>query len=244
MGKFDALLDLQNIDLKRSQIAHGIQNLPQRLELTDVEEQSAKLDPEVNSLRSQLEVLATSQQSHEKEIARLTQKANADNERLYNGSIASPKEATALSHEIETLQEHVRTEEDAVLELMEQSEPLQTQLDELLTRQSVLATQIATFLQQIAEAETEAAVTDDAEAAKRNELVATICDDLVALYEKHRKNASGQIAVGVLDAGTCSACNLSLAAGERERIQALDVDEPTQCPECGALLLRASSKES
>ncbi len=244
MGKLEALLGLQDIDLKRLQIAHGVQNLPQRSELAEAQAQSTKLDPEVANLRSQLGAIAVHQESHEKEVARLTQKAATDNERLYNGSIASPKEATALSHEIETLQEHVRAEEDTALELMEQAEPLQTQLDELLSRQSASAEQIEVLSQQITEAEAEAVVADEKEVAKRSELAVAIADDLIVLYEQHLKNTAGRIAVGVLDAGTCSACNLSLAVGERERIQALDVDEPAQCPECGALLVRISSKAS
>ena len=242
MSKLEALVELQDIDTRRLQIAHVVKNLPQRSQRREVEAAALELEPAVAKLTEQLDALAQLQSVREKESTRLEEKIQADSLRLYQGTITSPKEAEALSHEIESLQEHLRAEEDVVLELMEKADPLLDELAELNTQQTALAEQLVELDEQIAAAQAEATTSDAAVAAERSTLVVSMDADLLALYEQHQKSASGQAAVGLLEAGTCMACNLSLSSGERDRIMALNVDEPTDCPECGALLVRASSK--
>ncbi len=240
MPRLEILIALQDVDLKRAKIQHKAQNLPQRETLAEAEAESLALEPAEAELAAQLEAIEERQRGREKESARLSQKIQDDSQRLYDGTITSPKEATALSHEIETLQEHLRVEEDAALELMEQADPIFTQLDDLHAKQAALTERKAELLDQIAAAEAEAAKENEAALAQRNKLVAAIEEDLLALYDSYQKNAAGPVVVGLLEGGVCTACNLSMSSGERDRIKSLDIDEPADCPECRALLVRTA----
>lgn len=238
MRKLGSLIMLQDIDLRRQHIRYGVDNLTQRSQREQALVNHAALESQRLQLVTAVGAVEERQAVHEDEAARLAEKATVDTQRLYDGTITSPKEAAALTHEIETLQQHQRTEEDAVLELMEQAEPVQNQMDELVRRQTEIGEQIEAWDEEIRVAEAAATDQDDKAVAERSELAATIGSELLALYEQYRTRQGEQPAVGVLESGTCSACHLSLATGARDRISALDPDDPADCPECGALLVR------
>jgi predicted nucleic acid-binding Zn-ribbon protein len=72
--------------------------------------------------------------------------------------------------------------------------------------------------------------------SRRDELVAGLDADLVALYERQR--AGGGAGAGALQGRQCGACRLDLDRGELARISSAAEDEVLRCPECGAILLR------
>ena len=62
--------------------------------------------------------------------------------------------------------------------------------------------------------------------------------DLVKLYEDNRRRMGDHTAVGRLVGTSCGACFLEIAAVEIDRIRRLPSDQPSECPECGALVVR------
>ncbi|HCB34988.1 MAG TPA: hypothetical protein DEP66_01605 [Acidimicrobiaceae bacterium] len=242
MTKLDALLVLQEIDSRRTRISHTVENLPERAQLAEADADLSGVDVEQTELMSLLDDVTGRQSAVEEEVARLKARIDTDSERLYGGAITSPKDAAAMAHEIETLKQHQSAKEDAVLELMEEMEPLQSRFDDLAERQEQASGRAVDLTERIAAAVEEATAADAAAVSERAARVAEIAPGLVALYEQHRSRMSGQTAVGVLDGGICSACNLSLPTGDRDRISALDADEPVDCPECGALLVRPAGR--
>jgi predicted nucleic acid-binding Zn-ribbon protein len=72
--------------------------------------------------------------------------------------------------------------------------------------------------------------------SRRDEIVAGLDGDLVALYERQR--ARGGPGAGLLQGKRCGACRIEIDRGEIARITAAADDEVLRCPECGAILLR------
>jgi len=72
--------------------------------------------------------------------------------------------------------------------------------------------------------------------SRRDELIAGLDADLVALYERQR--ARGGAGAALLQGRRCGACQLEIDRGELARISAADEDDVLRCPECGAILLR------
>jgi len=72
--------------------------------------------------------------------------------------------------------------------------------------------------------------------SRRDELVASLNPDLVALYERQR--AGGGAGAGPLQGRRCGACRIEIDRGELARISAAAEDDILRCPECGAILLR------
>ncbi len=62
--------------------------------------------------------------------------------------------------------------------------------------------------------------------------------NLVALYDRNRNRMGDHTAVGRLVGTSCGACFLGISAVEIDRIRRLPSNEPSECPECGALLIR------
>ena len=72
--------------------------------------------------------------------------------------------------------------------------------------------------------------------SRRDELIAALDPELVALYERQR--AGGGPGAGPLQGRRCGACRIEIDRGELARISAAADDEVLRCPECGAILLR------
>jgi uncharacterized protein len=78
-------------------------------------------------------------------------------------------------------------------------------------------------------------------ASRRDELVAGLDADLVALYERQRSH--GGPGAGPLQGRRCGACRIEIDRGELARISAAAEDEVLRCPECGAILLRVKGAD-
>ena len=73
------------------------------------------------------------------------------------------------------------------------------------------------------------------------DVVVGVGEDLVALYEKVRKNSDG-IGAAVLRRRRCEGCNLELNQGEINRFTAADEDEVLRCEECRRILIRTARR--
>jgi predicted nucleic acid-binding Zn-ribbon protein len=146
-----------------------------------------------------------------------------------------------LQRELETLERRQSSLEDSLLEVMERREELQAQQ----------AGELAA-IDELQNALTDAQKTrDDAVAAieqtrhqcvsRRDELVAALDADLVALYERQR--AGGGPGAGLLQGRRCGACRIEIDRGELQRIAAAAEDDVLRCPECGAILLRVKGSD-
>jgi len=231
------LLDLQAIDTALAQIAHRRRNLPELAELQRLDREVAGLDDERVRIQVSVDDIDRDIARLERDIEQVRARADKDRARLDAGT-GPARELEATQHELGTLARRQGELEDAELELMEQREQVQAALDALGQR-----------LEKVRTARTEtAARRDEAVGAMdhdqgervnaRAPLVASIPEDLVALYEKIRESSG--MGAALLRAGRCEGCRLELSGSERSRVKSAAADEVVRCEECRRILVRTA----
>ena len=237
MSDLDRLLDLQANDTHADQLHHRRATLPERARLVELEQREAELTSDAVEPQALRDDLAREQRRLEDEIATVEEKAAAVDRQLYGGGMTSPKEAQALQADVESLKRRQGTLEDQVLEIMEQLEPLE---DSLAAGAGLLAevqTQRAEVLSALVEAEAQLDAEISQVEGARSGLVDGIPAELVAEYERIRKQHGG-VAVARLSGSTCQGCHLTLAPAEVDGLRRQPDDAVLHCPDCGRLLAR------
>lgn len=238
MNLFEQLLAVQDHDTHLDQLRHRRDTLPERAELESQSDELARLDTAVADAESRKGALVTQQRRLEDEVARLEAKVSEVDDTLYrSGTITSPKEAQALSDELDSLRKRQRHLEDDVLALMEQIEPIDAELAELGEQREQLGARMDGTRSALARGEGEVDAEIQEVEALRTTAASGIDAAQLAEYEQLRKQLGG-IAVARLSSGTCGGCNLTLSAVERDRLKGLSPDEAAYCEECGRLLVR------
>ncbi len=237
-SKLEMLAQIADLDVRLEQIAHHLAHLPERATRTEQEAELDSLNTQAGALDAQIADLERQQRRLEDEVALVEAKRSANSERLHGSQLTSPKEATALFAEAESLQARQTEIEDQILDLMEQLEPLGDDSADLNRRQAAVAERIKTIDAKIADAEQEAATQRSETLSARAALVSLADPAQVDVYEKRYAAARGGSVLGRLTGTTCTACHLALASTDYEHIIGLEPDELTDCPQCGALLVR------
>lgn len=232
------LLELQSVDTRLDQIAHAKATLPQLKELAALEAQARTLDTELVNARTALGDVERELQKAEGDVQLVRDRAARDRARLDSGT-GSAKDLQALQHEVVSLARRQSSLEDVELEVMERAETLSAQVATLEASRADLTARLAD-----ATAARDKAVGDlDAEAAqvsaRRQTLLPGVGDDLIALYEKVRRN-SGGIGAAELKQRRCGGCRLELNPQEMNRIKAAPADEVLRCEECSRILARTA----
>jgi len=205
------LLALQDADTSIDRLHARRRALEQGAELAAVRGKADAAEARLGELRLQLDEIGRDQTRFEHEIDSMTQKEQAEQTRMYDGSIVNTKELEALQHEIASVRKRRSDREDELLALME--------LREQLEGAAVAAERETTTLR--AEAEEAAGAADeertrvDAELADRmagrDTIAAEIEPDVLELYEDLRRLKKGIGAAALVD-GVCQACHEQLSA--------------------------------
>jgi predicted nucleic acid-binding Zn-ribbon protein len=237
MSRWDALLSVQEHDTAVDQLEHRRAHLPSRDELAQVMRELARLEVTVGEVEARRHDLARSQQRLEDEITSLTDRATQHDKTLYSGSIGNPRELQALQDEIGALKRRISQLEDQELEVMEQLEPVDSELKSAASQRADLDGRAAALRGQIAEEEVDIEADLERVRAERTAIASEVEPELLAEYDTLRPQ-SGGIAIARLVGGSCGGCHLSLSAVEIDRIKKLPPEAPARCEECGRLLAR------
>ena len=152
--------------------------------------------------------------------------------------MTSPKEATALQSEIDSLSGRQSLLEDQIIEIMEEIEPFAKEESRIEAARSDFQLQISDLEQRISAQATEIESEQESVTAEKRAAEDRAGPQLSALYVENRKRMGDHTAVGRLVGTSCGACFLEIAAVEFDRVRRLPSNEPSECPECGALLVR------
>ena len=126
----------------------------------------------------------------ESEIDAVRQREDRDRSLLAAGTVDA-KQLTELQHELETLERRQSSLEDSLLEVMERREELQSQQAGELAEIDELQTKLAEAQRACDEARNEIDQLRHQSVSRRDELVAELDADLVALYERQRCTGRG-----------------------------------------------------
>tara|TARA_B110000196_G_scaffold310534_1_gene313414 strand:+ start:66 stop:782 length:717 start_codon:yes stop_codon:yes gene_type:complete len=238
LSELEVLVQLQELDTRLSQLSHRYATLPEHQQITEVQGEEVRLGEQLDTVMIELKVLRRSQTDREAEVQGLEDKIAKSTSALYGGEITSPKEAAAMQSEIESISRRQTVLEDQIIELMEQIEPFALEEAGIEAQRNVGGETLRDLEEQLAAAQAEIEVEQRAVNTERAQIEERAGDDLVALYERNRNRMGDHTAVGRLIGTSCGACFLGISAVEIDRIRRLPSNEPSECPECGALLIR------
>ncbi|HYZ67710.1 MAG TPA: C4-type zinc ribbon domain-containing protein [Mycobacterium sp.] len=230
-----SLLELAEVDAELSRIDHRAKNLPAQEQLEAAQTAHREANDRLATVQIAIEDLDGQVAKFESEIDAVRQREDRDRSLLAAGTVDA-KQLTELQHELDTLERRQASLEDSLLEVMERREELQSEQASALAEIDELQSKLTEAQRACDEERTEVDQQRHQSASRRDELVASLDADLVALYERQR--ARGGAGAGPLLGRRCGACRIEIDQGERARIAAAAEDEVLRCPECGAILLR------
>jgi uncharacterized protein len=188
----------------------------------------------MGELRLRLDELSRDQMRFEHEIDSMSQKAAAEERRLYDGSVANARELDSITHEVENLKKRRTDREDELLALMEIREELEAQERAAGERSEALRARVAE-VGSVAADELErlrAEIEERSEA--RAALAGTVDAEYLELYEDLRPQKKGVAAVALID-GVCQGCHEQLSSVYVDRLKR--VEGPKRCEHCRRILV-------
>ncbi len=230
------LLAVQDLDLSADQLRHRRSHLAERAELAAVEAEEASARDQIAVITADLRRLTERQAAAESELAATEQRAAAVNRRLFGGEVSASRDLQAMSAELDQLKARASTLEDAVLEVMEEREPLEGRAGELELRLGELDQRRVEIIERIATAEAELDRQLADVAGRRVAAAAAVPETLLATYEKLRTRLGG-VGVARLVGNHCDGCHLTLPAVELDRVRHLPEGQVYQCEQCSRILV-------
>jgi len=230
-----SLLELAELDADLSRIEHRAKNLAEQRQLEEAQAKHRDANDRLAAVQIALEDLDAEVAKFESEIDSVRQREERDRSLLQAGT-TDARQLTELQHELETLERRQSSLEDSLLEVMERREELQGEQSGELTRIDDLQNELTNVQKAFDDARTEIDQLRQQAVSRRDELVAAMDANLVALYERQRSR--GGAGAGLLQGRRCGACRIEIDKGELARISAAADDDLMRCPECGAILLR------
>jgi uncharacterized protein len=232
------LLEVQALDTRLAQNAHRRRTLPERAELTSLQQDASVLRDRIVAAETELSDLQREQAKADNDVDAVRQRADRDRQRLESGS-STPKELESLQHEIESLGRRQAELEEIELDVMQRVEDARKALDALGQERTVNEERQAQLQARLAEIEAELDADDRSIHEQRAGLVAGIDAPLLALYDRIREDQAG-VGAAALHRGQCTGCRIALNQTEIERLRTAPADAVLRCEECRRILVRTS----
>lgn len=234
MDEHKVLTELQKIDSQIDALDYREKNLPERDRYLKLSEEVSKTEGLYRAVDKKLRDEAQVQKRIEDELDGLTKKIDKEQNRLYSGTITSPKELSNVQQEINHLKESADEKETALLEQIDVVDKLKSDDDIISDR---LNTRKAELDQ--AKAEMDSVLTEIKNEkvrlqAAREPVYAALDEDTRQLYDRVR--TKHQLAVTVLEEGVCQGCRVELPSTEAERIESSAKLE--RCPNCSRIIVK------
>jgi predicted nucleic acid-binding Zn-ribbon protein len=229
-----ALLDVQEHDTAIDRLNARIAALEAGGDARAALDEANEAERQLGELRLRLDELSRDQSRFEHEIDSMSQKAAAEERRLYDGSVANARELESIRHEVDNLKKRRGDREDELLGLMEIREEVEARERAASERSESLRARVE---------EVERGAADElarltAERAERSEarttLVARIDPELLELYEDLRPQKKGVAAVALVD-GVCQGCHEQLSSVYLDRLKR--AEGPKRCEHCRRILI-------
>jgi predicted nucleic acid-binding Zn-ribbon protein len=231
MFSLKRLYDLQELDW---QIAARDKSLVDvRARLAD-ESVLASATARLKGLEAQLAQQSSARQEVEFAAQQLATRLQTVEQRLYGGSVTNPRELTAYGEEKEYLLRQRRVEEDKLLELMVETEELQSARDEARRQVSRLEGERKAEVAELLKAQDRLTAELTGLHETRKDMTAEVPPGVLSLYESLRKSRNGH-AVAKVERGLCQGCRLALPTMELQRVR--NSQDIVQCSSCRRILV-------
>ena len=224
------LYDLQELDWALSADEASLKEVRARLEdESEINAARARLQ----KLTAELDKRAPLRRTLESSLARLEERLQAAEQRLYGGAVTNPRELSASEEERRLLQEQRGAEEDRMLDIMVEIEELQSSRDatqELLGR---LETDREAEYADLLQRQDALVVSIDELRRGRQRITPEIPVAMLSVYDSLLKTRGGH-AVAKVERGLCQGCRLALPTMENQR--AKSSQGIVQCSSCRRIL--------
>ena len=231
-----ALLVLQDADLHADQLTHSIEHHPLSAAQAAIAAKRLVISKRVRDLEQLATAPRERQSELEREIETGDRRSHVIEDRLRSASSGSFRDQGAMAGEIESLARRKRELEDEELAIMEELEPLDTELAGLASEYSELNAELARLGVELDAATGELRTERDQLQAGRSTLVEVVPDELLGEYERLRARLGGIGAARVVR-GACAGCNLALASTELDHLRHAPPDVTSHCEQCGRILV-------
>jgi predicted nucleic acid-binding Zn-ribbon protein len=231
----DRLLVLQELDLAVDRLRARQRALESGEDMVAARARADHIERAVGELRLALGGVDREASRLENDADMLGRKADAEERRMYDGSVANPKELESIRHEVQSLKERRRRIDDELLERLVEREDLDTkiagggvQLQEARDRLSEIRGAEGA---ELADIERELA----ARGAEREAMLPEFDEELLRLYEDLRRTKRGVGAAALVD-GVCQGCHQKISSAEMARLKSADIK---RCEYCDRILVQA-----
>lgn len=230
------ILNTASLDQRTTALNHKAQTLAEHALLANVTTKSHNARDLRIGAQTELSDVKRELLRAEADVEQIVMRITRDEARL-NGGSATPKELEQLQHEVGTLSARRAELEEVELEVMMRIDDINSRISELSEQEANFATEIVDL--EIRKENALAAFNSELEiiSKERSETLASVSQELIALYEKIRTSNNGTGAAALI-AGSCNGCHLSINAVELKRITETGEDEVVRCEECRCILVR------
>lgn len=236
MMGMDRLLELQDIDSAVARLTARRSELESGEELGAARAAMEEAEGWLGEIRLALDALDREQQRLEHEIESLASKAEAEEKRLYDGSIANAKELEALQHEVANLKDRRSRVEDSLLEQMVAREDLEPRAAAAEKASAEARARVEAVGGDASRELDEISAGLQAKAAERATIVHEIDEGLLELYEELRLSKRG-VGVAALVDGVCQGCHEKLSAVELDKLK--KTKDVKRCEYCRRIVIFA-----
>ena len=237
MTSLDDLLTVQELDTRVDQLRHRREHLEERAALKDANDALSAAEAAERECSTRLRALRSAQKEAEDHASLLEDKADAVQRSMYDGSVSAHKELEALQAEHVMLKEHQAEHEDRALELMEQAEPVESELAGLTDAVAAARAEVERLGAALTVAEAELDAELDGVVAERAAAAEGLPAEIVAAYEGLRSKLGG-VGAARLNGARCEGCHLEIPSAQLEAVRKAPPDALVTCPECMRILVR------
>ncbi len=230
----ERLLELQELDLSGDRLEARRKEIESGAELDEARRRADEVEQKVGELRLALDSIGREEKRLENEISSVEQRIQAEQKRLYDGSVANPKELSSIQAEVESLGRRKTRLEDEEIGQMEHREDLESRLPPLEKELAELE-QSVDEVEAAAQGELgEIAGTLEERRGARQALTPEIGEELLELYEDLRAQKKGVGAAALID-GVCQGCHEKLSALALDKLK--KTDGIRRCEYCRRILI-------
>ena len=230
MFSIKQLYDLQETDLvidaREKRLADVRRRLADDTAVTSARERVAEL-----ALR--LQAPSARRRELELDVQQLTDRLTSVHDRLYSGSITSPRELSAYEADRQHLQKRRGAEEDRLLEVMVEVDELRSARSRAAQELERIDAERRTDVKELEEDERELIAALEALRQSRDGIAPAIPPATLSVYEGLRKSRDG-VAVARVVRSMCEGCRLTLPTMELQR--AKSAQSIVQCSSCRRIL--------
>lgn len=241
MDQGQTLLQLQDADIEIRRAEKQLDELPVKRKILETRRKAK----EVGELKAKAELLVSKLErqmaANEDETSQVSDKIDAEQDKVMSGDITNPKEVQAITREMDALRRRKEKLEMENLALMERVEKARLQIGKIEVALQQLATQEAKQTEEFRAAGGELQTNLDSARARRDELATALEAGLLERYESIA-TAKGGLGAASLNATVCTACRMELPAQQLEALRT--GPQIGVCPACHRLLVIMPAEES